>query len=208
MTTPSAPGSPDDGSAGNPGEPVNLGKSGEPRAEAPFDPYRFGKPDHPVPPEFAPPGYGGGYSPVPEPSPYAAQQPPPYPGYPPPYQYGAPPPPPYHGYAQPRAGNGKAIAALVFGILSIFFFWLSLLDIVFVILALVFGVLGLSESRRHGSGRSMAIAGLVCMGVGAAAAMLWTAALVHAVNQCGGFDNADTGNSAFEQCVSDHLPWS
>ncbi len=82
------------------------------------------------------------------------------------------------------------------------------MDGVFVILALIFGILGLSESRRQGgNGRGLAVAALVCMGIGAAAAILWTAALVHAVNQCGGFDT-DTGSSAFEQCVSDHLPWS
>ncbi len=211
MTTP-----PDSAGDSGSGEPVDLGKARQPPPEVPFDPYRFGKPDHPVPPEFAPPGY----NPVPQPSPYAAQQPypteqsayppqqppPPYPG--PNYPYGAPYPPPYHAYPQPRTGNGKAVAALVFGILSIVFFWLSILDGVFVILALIFGILGLSESQRQGgNGRGLAVAGLICMGIGAAAAILWTAALVHAVNNCGGFDT-DTGSSSFDQCVSDHLPWS
>ena len=72
MTTPSAPDSPDRRTSRR--GPVDLGKptpaapSGDPTADAPFDPYRFGKPDHPVPPEYAPPGY------VPDepPPPYAA----------------------------------------------------------------------------------------------------------------------------------------
>jgi hypothetical protein len=215
---------PDSGGDSGPGEPVDLGKSGgrsePPQAEQPFDPYRFGKPDHPVPPEFAPPGYADtGYRPAPQPAPYAGQQPypteqsayptrqpPSYPG--PDYQYGAPYPPQYPTYPQPRTGNGKAVAALVFGILSIVFFWLSILDGVLIILALIFGILGLSESRRQGgNGRGLAVTGLVCMGIGAVAAILWTSALVHAVNQCGGFDTA-TGSTTFEQCVSDHLPWS
>jgi hypothetical protein len=59
---------------------VDLTK-GEPADEAPFDPYRFGKPDHPIPAEYAPPGYTG---PV-------TQTPPPAPGWGPP--------------AGPNAGN-------------------------------------------------------------------------------------------------------
>jgi hypothetical protein len=204
----SDPGAPKSGGV-NPGafdQPINLGKSSDPTADAPFDPYRFGRPDHPVPPEFAPPGYSAtGYSPVAQPSPYAAQTPPTYPAHQPP---GGPPAPPwYHGYPQPRTGNGKATAALVLGILSIVFFWLSVFDLVFIILALVFGLLGLSESRRQGgNGRGLAIAGLVCMGVGAAAAILWTATLFHTVGECGGFDANTTNSSAFEQCVRDNFP--
>jgi hypothetical protein len=206
----------------------------DPAGAAPFDPYRFGKPDRPVPPEYAPPGY---VAPTPEvsavspygpSSPYGAappsygpsgqqpygvppgQQPyaspPPYPGqYPPPYAggYGAPAPPGYHGYVQPRPGNGKAIAALVLGICSIVFFWLSVFDGILIILALVFGIIALSDSKsRGGSGRGMAIAGLICMGVGTVAAIIWTVVLVHAANQCGGFSN---NSSQFSQCLQDHL---
>ena len=210
MTTPwGFPGGSSDSDESRGREPVNLDKPplnvpSDPAADAPFDPYRFGKPDHPVPPEYAPPGYAStGYTPVPQPSPYSEQQLPP-----PPYPYpGSTPPPPHYGYPPPRPGNGKATAALVLGILSIVFFWLSLLDAVFIILALIFGLLGLSDSRLRGrSGRSLAIAGLVCMGVGAAAALLWTSMLVHAVNKCGGF-SADTSSTAFDQCVSDHIWW-
>ena len=58
MTTPSDPDN------DTPDEPVNLGKeqgagTSDPAAEQPFDPYRFGKPDHPIPAEYAPPGYTG-----------------------------------------------------------------------------------------------------------------------------------------------------
>ena len=233
MTTPSAPDSsqqPDDQSA----PPVDLGKratapsSSDPAADAPFDPYRFGKPDHPVPPEFAPPGYvpdepvspypaatnapygqspygPSPYGPPPSgaPSPYG----PPYPGGPypggGPASYGAPPPPPYHAYGAPPTGNGKAVAALVLGIVSLVMFWLIFIDAIFIILALIFGILALTESRaKNGSGRGMAIAGLVCAGLGTVATVLFTVVVIHAADKCGGFQ---TNSSDFKQCVQDHL---
>src|SRR5256885_16732940 len=159
MTTPSEPDN------GEPREGVNLGKapSGEPTGDVPFDPYRFGRPDHPIPAEYAPPGYTGPV--IPPPSPYGppppqfANQPQggPYGSYgqpPSPYQYpsmqpgqyGAPAPPPYHGYAQPQPGNnGKAVAGLVLGIASIVFCFLSFFDGVLVVLGLVFSLIGMSQ---------------------------------------------------------------
>jgi uncharacterized protein DUF4190/uncharacterized protein DUF6264 len=220
MTTPSAPGSgPGPGSSGSDDPGVNLGKSGsgnDPSAEAPFDPYRFGRPDNPVPPEYAPPGYTPPFQPQPaqQPPPGYGQDPqygqPPQPGYPTqypaPYQgYGAPPPPAYHGYAQPGTGsNGKAVAALVLGIVSIVMFWLSFFDAVFIILALIFGILGLSDSRRRGgTGRGMAVAGLVCMGVGVVAAVIFTVVLVNAADKCGGLGNSNA--PGWQTCVQNNV---
>jgi hypothetical protein len=219
MTTPSEPGN------GEPAEGVNLGKDTPP--DEPFDPYRFGKPDHPIPAEYAPPGYTG---PVVPSAPYQQPQtpwqpgpqgPPPSnpfsnpPGVPygpppphqqfqyPPGQYG--PPPPYHAYAQPRAGNGKAIAGLVLGIASIVFCFLFFVDGVLVILGLVFSLIAISETKgRHGSGgRAMAVAGLVCSIVGAALATLLTVLLVQAANHCGGLGNSDA--PGWETCVTDNF---
>jgi hypothetical protein len=225
MTTPADP------EQEKPAQGVDLGKS-DPAAEAPFDPYRFGKPEHPIPAEYAPPGYTGPTIPAAAPNPYQAPspwaQPPgsqpgnpfsnppgtPYvPGQQQPYQYppppsgfgpGVPPPPPYHGYAQPRTGNGKAVAALVLGIASIFFCWLSFFDAIFVILGLIFGLIALNESKQPGApGRGMAIAGLACTVVGAIVATVLTVLIVHAINKCGGLDN--NGSSDFNSCVRDHL---
>ena len=221
MTTPS------DRDNGQPTERVNLEK-GDPTSEAPFDPYRFGKPDHPIPAEYAPPGYTGPVTPAA--GPYEAPNPfgpPPYGGqptnpfsnppgtpyggpqqhyqYPPtPYGPGAPPPPMYHGYAPPRSSNGKAVASLVLGILSIVMFWLTIFDSVFIVLALIFGLIALSETKSGaGHGRGMAIAGLVCTAVGTLAATVFTVLIVHAANQCGGFSNNNT--SVFQDCVRHHL---
>jgi hypothetical protein len=262
MTTPSDP---ENGQS--PPDPVNLGKADAPAAsdavdDQPFDPYRFGKPDYPIPAEYAPPGYTGPIAPPPNTyaggpsasalppganpanpfanppgtsygpngpqppyaggpqSPYAggpqspygaptdsqygygpAQQQP-Y-GAPPPYGYGLQPPP-YSGYVQPTSTNGKAIAALVLGIASIVLCWLSIFDAVFVILALIFGLIALNETKEGRSrGRGLAVAGLVCMVVGALLATLISIKVFRAVDRCGGLDQAD--RSSFNQCLKDNL---
>ncbi len=189
----------------------------DPGADVPFDPYRFGKPDHPVPPEYAPPGYvppapAAGAAPPGAPSPYSVagnaprgQADPygtPYPT-PGPGAYGAPPP--YYSYAQPRSGNGKAIASMVLGIVSILMFWLSIFDAVFVITGLVFGILALTEAGpRSAAKKGMAIAGLVCVTLGTVAALFWTLHFVDAVDKCGGFQHNNTG-AAFKQCLRENI---
>jgi hypothetical protein len=231
-------------------EGVDLSKgepAAEPAAEPPFDPYRFGRPEHPIPAEYAPPGYTGPVVPTPPPAPgwgtpppganagnpfsnppgtpYAPNggdpggyppgqyppgqyppgpyppgpyppgpYPPPPPGqYPPPY---GPPPgyyPPHQGYgSRPATGNGKAVAALVLGIGSIVFCFFSFFDAVLVIPGLILGFIAMTESRTAGgTGRGMAIAGLVCSIIGGVLAAIFTALLVHAANQCGGLDNSN-----------------
>lgn len=241
MTTPSDP---EHGQS--PPDAVNLGKAeppatSDPAAEAPFDPYRFGKPDYPIPAEYAPPGYTGPIAPPPNPyaggpaggtapppgstpsNPFANPPGTPYgppPQYPagPPSPYGPPPgqpygpaygqpygygPPPPH-YAQPAGNNGKAVAALVLGILSVVLCWLTVFDAIFVILALIFGLIALRETKNgRGRGRGLAIAGLACMVVGAILATLISIKVFHAIDQCGGFDQAN--QSSFNQCVKDNV---
>ena len=158
-------------------EGVSLSK-GDPASEAPFDPYRFGMPDHPIPAEYAPPGYTGPVVPPPAPYPSTSnpwappgevppqygQQPPSYPRQSP---YGPPPPglyPPYpnpygapyggptgpYGYPQPKAGtNGLAIASFVLAFLC-------------SIAGLVCGIIALNQiSQRPQPGKGLAIAGVV-----------------------------------------------
>lgn len=63
------------------------------------------------------------------------------------------------GYHNPKT-NGKSIAALVLGILSIIFPYIGF---IIGIIAIVFANLALKEIKRKGEqGRGMAIAGLVC----------------------------------------------
>lgn len=188
-----------------------------------FDPYRFGAPEHPVPPEYAPPGYR---PPPPSAPPYAAGQPgdpgfanhqadyqsnyqayyQQYPSYQAEQGYGSygPPPPYATQYPPPHTGNGKAIAALVFGIASIVLCWLTVLDAVPVVLAFVFGGLARGEAKRRpgGEGRGLATAGIVCGIIGAVLAIgvsLWL------FNRFGDCLNYNSGSSAYSTCVQNHL---
>jgi Domain of unknown function (DUF4190) len=73
---------------------------------------------------------------------------------------------PGYAVAQP-ATNGMAIASLVLGITSIVFSWWGLVTLLQVVLAIVFGCVGLSRANQGTSGRGPAIAGLICGCVGA-----------------------------------------
>ena len=232
---------PDDPEHQSSGERVDLNKADSgvdaSAGEEPFDPYRFGKPDHPIPAEYAPPGYTGPVIPTAPPAPLGWGPPPPggnpanpfsnppgmpyatpgesptagypptpgqYP-YPPPPPPGYYPPPPGYGYGPPRAAsNGKAITALVLGIGSIVFCFFSFFDALLVIPGLIFGIIAMNETKATGgSGRGMAVAGVVCSIVGAVLATIMSVLLIHAANQCGGFEN---GNDAdFQSCVQDHV---
>jgi hypothetical protein len=179
------------GSAWSPSDPTSLSKSDNtgvsPDEPVAFDPYRFGAPEHPVPPEYAPPGYR-----------------PPTSGYPQPHPQAPPPHYAVRAYPPPRTGNGKAIAALVLGIASIVLCWLSLFDVVPVVLAVVFGVLGLNEAKSSPTqgGRGMALTGIICAAVGAVLAIVLTTWFVHLANECGGLD---TNSTQLQQCVRNHI---
>lgn len=222
MTTPSSPSGhdgPDDQAA-----KVDLGKHGDGgagAADTPFDPYRFGRPEHPVPPEFAPPGYVPDPPTDPSANPYGAASP-----YgPPPGQYGAPPNPygaqhvaqqyqpygpppgqyPGYGYGAPTGTNGKALTAMILGIASIPLFFLTFLDLALIVPALVFGILGLRESkRRNGRGRGQAIAGLTCLIVGAIGATVFTVWVFTRVGSCEHYLR-DGDNTGYHQCVNDRF---
>lgn len=107
-----------------------------------------------------------------------------------------------HGTAG-SGGTGKAVTGLVFGILSIVLCWTTFLDAIFVLLAVIFGSLGLGDARRSGRGRGQALAGLICAGVGAALAVLFTVLVVHLANKCGGLDNQ--GSAGYNRCLRDQL---
>ena len=120
------------------------------RFEDPNDPYRFGRPEAPV--------NGSQWGPPPDPYARADQ---PYYGY----GYGAP--------AKPVQGaGGKAVAALILGILSIVCFFLTFIDLVLIVPAIVLASLALNDAKsRGGAGRSLAVAGLCCAIVGAVCAI-------------------------------------
>lgn len=83
----------------------------------------------------------------------------------------APPPPPAYGPANHTATNGLAVASLVCGIL-----WIGGL---LSVLALIFGIIALSQIRRQGGrGRGMAIAGTILGGLGIVLGMVFVAGAV------------------------------
>ncbi len=163
----------------------------DPPVDPTYDPYRYGAPEHPVAPQYAPHGY---------------QPPPVYqtPGEPPP-PYGYGPPPPYYGappnlqYPAPRGGSGKAIAALVLGILSIVFCFASFFDLVLIIPAIVFGSVALNEAKRTHAGRSIAIVGLICAILGAGFAIAITVWLYPKVANCA--NDYQSGSSEYNTCI-------
>ncbi|MCK5890637.1 MAG: DUF4190 domain-containing protein [Aeromicrobium sp.] len=106
--------------------------------------------------------------------------PPPEGGYPPPGSY---PPQAPGGYGMPSKTNGKAIASLVLGIVSLFCFGL-----ITGILAIVFSRLATQEiesSQGTQTGAGMAKAGLI---MGIIGLVLWAAYLLLVLT--GALDNA------------------
>jgi hypothetical protein len=82
-----------------------------------------------------------------------------------------------------RETNGIAIAAGVCGIVAVVLCWIPFVDyvsIVLGVLAIIFGILGLRRADAYGSGRGMAITGIVCGAVGLAIAFLFLL-LIYAV---------------------------
>jgi len=200
-------------------EPASSEPSaGEPAtAEPSFDPYRYGAPEYPVPPEYAPPGYvppptlppppsappvGQPTQQAPQYQPYAGgpyQQQQQYQQYP---NYQNQPyyrPPQYSQYPPPRTGNGRAITALVMGIAAIMFFWTSILDVVPVVLAIVFGSIGVNDAKRGGTGRNMAVSGIVCGVIGALLAITFTVVVYARIKPC--LDDFQSGSAAQNSCI-------
>lgn len=77
----------------------------------------------------------------------------------------------YGNDMQPQ-GKGKAIAALVLGIVAVVFFCCcTYIGIICGVLAVIFGIL---EIKKDGEGKGMAIAGTICGGIGAVAGIIMT----------------------------------
>lgn len=183
--------------------------SPDPTSPLDFDPYRFGKPDHPIPPEYAPPGYTPPPPAPPEQAPVwppRDDQPPqqPYP-YAYPHQQSYPPPPPgYPQYGAVSQGNGKATAALVLGILSVVGFWLTFLDLALAVPAIVFGALAIRDSKRYPGrgGRGKGMAGLIC-GIMSIVLIIVTIVVVYVrVKPCLKYGISSSG---YHSCINDRL---
>ena len=77
-----------------------------------------------------------------------------------------------YGNDMPPQGKGKAIAALVLGIVAVVFSCCcTYIGIICGVLAVIFGIL---EIKKNGEGKGMAIAGTICGGIGAVAGIIMT----------------------------------
>jgi hypothetical protein len=104
-----------------------------------------------------------------------------------------------------RPNNTKATVALVLGILSIIFCWLSVLDLVLIVPAIVLGALGRADATRfpERGGRRVATGGLVCALVAIVLAIAVTVYAYNRVKPC--IDKYDMNSSAYNTCVKDRL---
>ena len=72
------------------------------------------------------------------------------------------------GYPQAQAqSNGMALASMILGITSIVFCWWGIFSLAQIVLAIVFGVIGLGRANAGAGGRGQALAGIICGSVGA-----------------------------------------
>jgi hypothetical protein len=150
---------------GSPPEQPAVPQWGTPQSDLPGQ-----APEYPAQSGYSPAGYpppGSGYPP---------------PGYPPPGAYGYPQQP----YAAPQQGNGLGIAAGVCGIIAVVLCWIPFVDYLSIILgalAIIFGFLGLRHANTHGgTGKGMAITGIVCGIVAVVISILFLAIIYASVS--------------------------
>ncbi|SOD71557.1 hypothetical protein SAMN05892883_1063 [Jatrophihabitans sp. GAS493] len=129
--------------------------------------------------------------------------PPPYPPgvrYPPGAAY---PPPPYGAYPRPvPQSNGMAIVGLVFGIVSIPGAIFSVFDLFALVPAFVFSIIGLRRSKQNGTGRGLAIGGIVTAILGTLAmAAVTVAAVVVISDQHRCASDFGRGSDSYYNCV-------
>ncbi len=113
------------------------------------------------------------------------------------------------GYAPPaqRLGSGLAVTALVLGIIALVTSWTVIGGVVLGLAALIFGIVALRKVKaRTGTGKGMAIAGIVTGVLGAAIAVVIVAVGVSILNSPAGkslqqcLTNANGNQAAVQQC--------
>ena len=164
----------------------------------------------------SPEQYGGWSGPNPGPtgqhSPYSTPQLGPYAGAPEGYgQYSSPlghqvgQPAGYPGWTPtagtPGTSNGRAVAGLILGILSLALFFFTVLDVPLIVLGIIFSSLGLAAAKRGEGRRAMALAGLICSLIAALVVAATTVFVLHRVRICD--RSYDRGTSQYSSCITD-----
>ena len=100
----------------------------------------------------------------------------------------APPPMPqppqivYQQVVQPVPANGLAVAGFVCGLIAAVLFWTVWGGVVLGILGVIFGALGLSKANQGAPNKGLAMAGLILGAIAVVGSILFTIAIVEAVN--------------------------
>ena len=72
-----------------------------------------------------------------------------------------------------RSSNGQAVAGMVLGILAVIIEWGGLLTLALAVGAIIFGAVGLNQSRETGSGHGQAVAGVTLGIIGCVLYLAW-----------------------------------
>ena len=72
-----------------------------------------------------------------------------------------------------RSSNGQAVAGMVLGILAVIIEWGGLLTLALAVTAIIFGAVGLNQSRETGSGHGQAVAGVTLGIIGCVLYLVW-----------------------------------
>ncbi len=80
---------------------------------------------------------------------------------------------PYQQLDLTRSTNGQAVAGMVLGILAVVIEWGGLLTLMLAVSAIIFGTVGLNQSRAACTGRGQAIAGVTLGIVGCVLYVIW-----------------------------------
>jgi NADH:ubiquinone oxidoreductase subunit 6 (subunit J) len=126
-------------------------------------------------------------------------QPPPYPGG---NEFGTMPP--YAGGAPTPPKNGLSIAALVLGIISIPAALTVWIGAICGVLAIVFGIIGLSQARKgRANKRALAVTGLITGVIGLVLSVVVFAYAVKRTQACQDRIGHAPSQTELEQCIRD-----
>jgi len=83
----------------------------------------------------------------------------------------------------PRKGNALAITGMILGIVSVVLCWLPIVSLPCGIGGLIFSILGIRRAKTTGTGRGVALAGLVLSILGLLAGLVFTAIWILAMRE-------------------------
>jgi uncharacterized membrane protein len=77
-----------------------------------------------------------------------------------------------------KESNGLGTAGFILSLVTLFFGWIPVLGWILWLLGLIFSAVGISKSKKTGTGRGLSIAGLVISLLGAVIVFVLSATLI------------------------------